>query len=94
MALQINKDSNYGVTATYWKISRMNIDWFSNYSQVAIGGWADKTARDNQSFPLKEFVYEFNGPDFPLIESEPQNEREIFYNLIKQNEDFNGATDI
>jgi len=93
MALQISINTEYGIPATYWKITTCSINWLNKYCHVTLLGWSDKAAREagRQYLALREF--DWNGDKFPFIESEPQNEREISYAKIKEADEFKTASD-
>ena len=45
MALQKTIPTPYGVDLTYWKVTRLNIDWLNQIGEVFLGGWPNQQAR-------------------------------------------------
>jgi hypothetical protein len=71
MALQKTIPTPYGVDLTYWKITRLNIDWLNQIGEVFLGGWPNQQARlngvqgemhDNNPFTGATDVYEPGQP--------------------------------
>ncbi len=93
MALTKIVPNEYGTKTAYWKISQINVNWLYKHCQVAVQGWIDKSSRDNLNKPTSTVFYELNGINFPFIEAEPQNEREILYSFIKIQPEFEGSED-
>lgn len=93
MALLKTIPTAYGVDAEYWKVVETNTDWLNRRSHVTMHGWLDQQARVDDKTPLTSRVYDWLGDDFPFVESEPQNEREIAYLKIKADAEFSGAED-
>ena len=83
MALKITIPTRYGIDATYFKVVDLNINWLTRQSHVTLCGWKDEEARRNNQQPLTERSFDWSGDDFPFLDEEPQNEREIAYISIK-----------
>lgn len=94
MALSKKIKTNLGIDATYWKIVDLNINWLDKTSHISLLGWVDKNARDNGLKPLTQRNFDFNNVEFPFIDEEPQNEREIVYIKIKEDDEFFDALDV
>jgi hypothetical protein len=86
MALKIEKDTNYGVSATYWKIIETNINYLSKNSRVVVAGYIDQKARDNGKEPLAGFGFDWNGEEFPFSVDAltEENPVKIAYEKIKK----------
>ena len=88
MALQTQIQTGYGVSATYWRITRIT-ETFPNGASVEMAGYLDQQSRLDGNSPLL-MVY-FNFTDVSDIT------REIAYNKIKICEDdtrFANAMDV
>ncbi len=83
MALLKTISTNIGIDATYWKIIDLNINWLRKICHVVLGGWSSKNIRDLEKNPIDNRNFDFNDSNFPFIEDEPQNERQIIYDKIK-----------
>ena len=91
MALQKEIATKYGVTADYWKIDHIEIQYDSKRVNAFVKPYRNKAARDAGSSPLEEseeFVLDFDAV------TATENIRENMYNLIKQEEFFEGAADV
>ena len=66
MALQKDIETQYGVTLSYWKVTRLNIEWHNKISEVFLAGWPSQQVRDNgvEPFEYKSFV--FRHDDWPF----------------------------
>jgi len=66
MALQKDIESQYGVTLSYWKVTRLNIEWHEKIAEVFMAGWLNQQIRENGVQPLeyKSFVFRHN--DWPF----------------------------
>ena len=93
MALNLTKNNSFGGTTSYWKVVDLNINWLNKISSVSLCGWTDEAARVALYRPTEQRNFEFSGDDFPFVEEEPQNEREIAYSKIKETEEFSEAID-
>lgn len=65
MALKINKPSEFGVDATYWRVMETNINWAEQKAHVTIAGYLTKKARTNGSQPLISYSMDWQGEEFP-----------------------------
>jgi len=57
MALLKPIGTQYGVVASYWKITDVSLDSMHGTAHVVVSGYYDRDARDNFSTPLKVFEY-------------------------------------
>jgi hypothetical protein len=66
MALQKDIESQYGVILSYWKVTRLNIEWHEKIAEVFMAGWPNQQIRENGVQPLeyKSFVFRHN--DWPF----------------------------
>lgn len=93
MALSKVLPTDFGIDATYWKIVDLNINWLSRETHISLLGWSDKVSREAGRKELARKIFSFSGDDFPFLDIEPQNEREIAYDKIKQTELFADSGD-
>ncbi len=66
MALQKTIPTAYGVDLTYWKVTRLNIDWLNQISEVFLGGWPNQQARFNGVDALEYKTQVFRHDDWPF----------------------------
>jgi hypothetical protein len=68
MALQKNIDTQYGITLSYWKVVRFNIDWHNKEGEVTIAGWLNHDVRQNgaEALGYKHFQFFKNNWPFTL----------------------------
>lgn len=52
MALSLSKSSKFGVSGSYWRLLRLAIDCVNKTSDVSVGLYVDKAARDADSEAL------------------------------------------
>lgn len=83
MALLKTIPTQYGIDATYWRITNIN-SFFNGKTSVMIDGYLDKDARFESAEPLRREVR-----DFPLQDVT----RAIAYAEFKKLDMFTGALD-
>jgi hypothetical protein len=66
MALQKNIETQYGVTLSYWKVTRLNIEWHNKIAEVFLAGWPSQQVRDNGVEPLEYKSFVFRHDDWPF----------------------------
>ena len=93
MALSKVLPTDFGIDATYWKIVDLNINWLSREAHISLLGWSDKVSRELGKKELSRKIFSFYGEEFPFLDIEPQNEREIAYEYIKQTDLFTNSGD-
>lgn len=91
MALKKNIPTNYGADASYWKISRTNIDWHSKRASVELLGFTSQEAREAGKEPITRENYAYMGDGFEFTPEE--NAVAKAYVLIKGTEQFADAED-
>ena len=57
---------NSGVTASYWRITRIEIDGLSNSTKVFISGYVDQAARVAHKQPIHTVIFDWRGADNPI----------------------------
>jgi hypothetical protein len=87
MAIILNKPSQFGVDATYWKIAPLSLN--NGGSSIAhVSGYASKSARDANASPLMSLVcpieYDITVSGEPYVQA---------YEKLKALDEFAGATD-
>ena len=58
MALYKQIGTQYGVVASYWKITDVSLDSLHGTAHVVVSGYYDRDARDNLATPLKVLEYD------------------------------------
>jgi hypothetical protein len=58
MALYKQIGTQYGVVASYWKITDVSLDSLYGTAHVVVSGYYDRDARDNLATPLKVLEYD------------------------------------
>lgn len=66
MALNKTIPTAYGVDLTYWKVTRLNIDWLNEIGEVFLGGWPNQQARLNGVEALDYLNFTFKYDDWPF----------------------------
>jgi len=105
MALQKTIPTPYGVDLTYWKITRLNIDWLNQIGEVFLGGWPNQQARLNGVQALEYKTQVFRYDDWPFT-ADGYNITEAYERLklpimehvgqgeMHDNNPFTGAVDV
>ena len=105
MALQKTIATAYGVDLTYWKVTRLNIDWLNEIGEVFLGGWPNQQARLNGVQALEYKTQVFRYDDWPFT-ADGYNITEAYERLklpilehvgqgeMHDNNPFTGATDV
>jgi hypothetical protein len=93
MALLKSVETNYGVNASYWKISRTNINWYDGVLSLELWGFFDEAARraNKSTLNIKEYV--FGGDDFANFRG---NEKLLdkAYEMLKGLEEWQGSENV
>jgi len=66
MALQKDFETQYGITLSYWKVTRLNIEWHNRIAEVFLGGWVNRSARESEVAALEYKAVYFSTADFPF----------------------------
>lgn len=66
MALQKDINTQYGITLSYWKVARLNIDWHNKIAEVFFAGWPSQQARDSGVDPLEHKSFVFKHDSWPF----------------------------
>lgn len=95
MALTKSVTTVHGVSANYWKITILDIDFLSEIAIVQIDLFLNQAARDADKRPLYHYRFTWQGADFPFTVDamDVDNPLTIAYNKIKQTIEFQGAAD-
>lgn len=105
MALQKTIPTPYGVDLTYWKVTRLNIDWLNQIGEVFLGGWPNQQARLNgvQALEYKTQVFRydnwpFTADGYNITEAYERLKLPIMEHVgqgeMHDNNPFTGATDV
>lgn len=90
MALIKRIETKHGVTAEYWKIDHVEIQYDTKAVYVKANLYTNKAARELNKSPLSDEAFEaWLGVDIHQAE----NTRELLYQELKKEEFFDGATD-
>lgn len=91
MALCKNIETRYGVTASYHKITQIQISWHTKECTVYLSGYIDKSAREQDKSPIYSVGYDYFADMFDFnVEG---NLTEQLYSKIKLEKEFTNATD-
>jgi len=96
MAFAIQKDTEIGVKASYWRITFVRLDYLSEEMQVHLDGYASKAAKDAGARPIQTTIImgrnlkRFAGVDLPFM---PDATRADLYKAIKKIPTWTGALD-
>jgi hypothetical protein len=98
MSLQKALLTQFGTTATYWKITGTSIAYVAELAIINLGGYADVDAK-NTKLDCVPRNFRITGTDFAKYFSNSnmssQDERDLGYAYIKENiEEFKDATNI
>ena len=105
MALQKTIPTAYGVDLTYWKVTRLNIDWLNQIGEVFIGGWPNQSARlngvDALEYKTQVFRYDdwpFTADGYNITEAYERLKLPILHHVgrgeMQDNNPFTGALDV
>jgi len=75
MALQKEIITPYGVTASYWRIIELSINYAYKIAKIRLAGYINKEARDNGVTPIEVKLFNCNPKEF-----------DMFFDLDKLNE--------
>lgn len=101
MALQKQKDTQFGIKVNYWKVVKTNIDWLNKKSNIIMAGYENEAFRKSDKSPLVQISFGYEevlGTNneisivFPFIPTD--NIVAKSYELIKQAPDFVGSLDV
>lgn len=66
MPLRIPVQNEYGLTADYWVITHLNVDFYRKTVEVEIGGWTSKAKFTAGYKPLVTLPFSAGGETWPL----------------------------
>jgi hypothetical protein len=93
MALLLSIETEFGVPATYWRVS----EYMENFKPtgnskvggtVMMDGFANQAAASVATTPMATKAFEILGEDYT-----PEMDRVAIYNIAKKREEFAGAKD-
>lgn len=88
MALLIEKQTPFGIPATYWRIISAQIDFGRNDMKVFMAGYASEVARESGAVPITQEQISFD-----IASLGPDQLRGVVYDVVKQLEEWSGASD-
>lgn len=88
MALLIEKQTPFGIPATYWRVISAQIDFGRNGMKVFMAGYASEAARDAGADPITQEQISFD-----IASLGPDQVRGMVYAAVKQLEEWSGASD-
>lgn len=99
MALELNKEFPSGVTADYWKVINLSVNFSSMCATVEVGLYVNAAARSAGKSPVEIFVYNFDPPATDGLGAASQdtageNPQKAAYTLLKTLPEFTGAVDV
>lgn len=86
MALLKENNTEFGVSAKYWKISKISKNFVTNFTELLMSGFADQDTRNNNCSPLCEL-----GICIPTVDIDT---REQAYAYCKTLNEFLNSSDI
>jgi len=96
MALILSINTDYGVQASYWKISKCRVDNDNKQIRADIIGYVDQNARENGSLSVGTKYFALNqatdSATYNTMIDSPDGLLTAIYTQLKQG-DFAGATD-
>lgn len=69
MALSLEIELRSGVTASYWRITRAELDGLANTTKIKLSGYLSETARNEGKRPVKTFEFLWSGAQNPVTPS-------------------------
>ena len=93
MALQISKQTQYGVEATYWKLESTTINYTAETVVATFAGYLDADTRLTHE-PITQHVVTFDAVSFPFDPQADENVPTVLYNKVKLLDFFTGAIDV
>ena len=88
MALELKKELPSGIIASYWKITKISIDYKKNETAIRLGLWVNNETRINN---LSEVDYKIiNIPHYNTMSSDM---RDWGYTILKESPEFKEAID-
>ena len=85
MALVKKITTDYGVAATYWRVTDITQNFAEGVAHVGLAGYASKSARDNGATELRRAVLE--------MQIDAEVTRTFAYTRAKAAPEFEGAAD-
>lgn len=101
MALQKQKDTQFGIKANYWKVVQTNINWLDKKANIIMAGFENEASRRANNTALSRVNYEYEEildigdkiiSPFPFVPEDDIVAKS--YELIKQTKDFEKSLDI
>lgn len=96
MALNKQINTVYGVFASYWKITHVDLDRINGSSNLIVSGYFDKNTRDSGFDPLKILEFYIDPSTFAQISSNTDVNGDIVsggYIFLKSQPEFLFAED-
>lgn len=99
MALQKTISLSSGVSAAYWRVAYINVNYEHRTAEIAVFGYLDSVARSDGKAPADRRMFHFSDQAdeaFPFDAADFSNEnlQQRAYTALKANAIFAGATDI
>lgn len=91
MAMQISKDTPFGVPATYWRIAAGTIDYARGTLDITVMGYKDQAAREAGAEPLGRWHRQWSGDAFAAV-AEPT--RAAIYAALLADAYWDGAVEV
>jgi len=97
MALNIDMNTQFGITASYWRVSQTNVDWTTMRVHIEVTGYASEVTRRAESSPLSSVAIDIDISGLatmPLNINSIMDIGSIVYSLVKTDPRFADATDV
>ena len=96
MALSKQIATPYGVLASYWKITHLNLNRIDGSADLVVSGYYDRYTRENGSQAMKELEYHVSPEIFLQLSQNIDPQVDIVasgYEFLKQQPEFIFAED-
>lgn len=99
MALELTKEFPSGVSANYWKVHNLSVNFTSMCATVEVGLYVNAAARTAGKAPVETFTFNFDPPATDGLLATAQdvenvNPQKTAYDLLKTLPEFTGAVDV
>lgn len=95
MAIRSAKTLNTGVVGDYWKVIQSNYNWLSGTLHIAAALYLDEASRKAGCNPIDVQTWDVEIPEVKFSGlTEPTQIIALAYDIIKEQPEFEGATDL
>lgn len=95
MAIRSAKTLNTGVVGDYWKVIQSNYNWLDSTLHIAAALYLDEASREAGCNPIDVQTWDVEIPEVKFSGlTEPTQIIALSYDIIKEQPEFVGATDL